>query len=128
MSRLRIADVLGFKMKLCEAEFVDYQLLYQPHLYDPLETGFLKSMLKPGDMFLDIGAYIGFYSLLAYAAVGDGGKVLAVEADPYNYSILCVILQAEGLWSEKNRKEITNHRSVLCCRCTTRKMSILLNV
>lgn len=36
--------------------------------------------LRPGDVFVDVGANIGFFSLLAARAVGPRGKVIAVEA------------------------------------------------
>jgi FkbM family methyltransferase len=79
-----VVDVLGFKMKLNPAECVDGGLLFYPHLYESYEVEFLKKHLKPGDVFLDAGANIGFYSLIASQLVGNNGIVLAVEADPYN--------------------------------------------
>lgn len=39
----------------------------------------LKSFLKPGSTFLDVGANIGYFSLLASRLVGSTGKVVAVE-------------------------------------------------
>jgi FkbM family methyltransferase len=79
-----IVDVLGFKMKLEPSECVDGGLLFYPHLYEHDEVNFLKKHLKPGDVFFDAGANIGFYSLIASKLVGTDGIVLAVEADPYN--------------------------------------------
>ncbi len=38
--------------------------------------------------FLDVGAHIGEYVLLAASAVGRGGSVHAFEPDPRNYRIL----------------------------------------
>jgi FkbM family methyltransferase len=38
--------------------------------------------LRPGDIFLDVGANVGYYSLLASGLVGPGGKVIAIEASP----------------------------------------------
>ncbi|MGH9740601.1 MAG: FkbM family methyltransferase [Candidatus Acidiferrales bacterium] len=45
----------------------------------------LKHMLEPGDVFLDIGAHIGYHAVLAAVLVGDRGKVIAFEADPGNF-------------------------------------------
>ena len=39
----------------------------------------IMSILKPGDIFIDGGAHIGFYSLLAARFVGEEGKVYAFE-------------------------------------------------
>jgi FkbM family methyltransferase len=42
----------------------------------------LQQCLRPGMIFYDIGANIGFFSLLAARIVGNKGRVVAFEADP----------------------------------------------
>jgi FkbM family methyltransferase len=42
----------------------------------------LREQLRPGMIFYDIGANIGFFSLLAARIVGKEGRVAAFEADP----------------------------------------------
>lgn len=42
----------------------------------------LSSSLVAGDVFLDVGANVGFYSLLAASRVGPTGRVVALEPDP----------------------------------------------
>jgi len=44
--------------------------------------------LRPGGCFYDVGAHIGFYSLLAARLVGKGGHVVAFEPDPANAAVL----------------------------------------
>lgn len=39
----------------------------------------LDSLLRPGAVFLDVGANIGLYTLRAATLVGDSGRVVAVE-------------------------------------------------
>jgi FkbM family methyltransferase len=51
--------------------------------YEPDVTAFVRSRLRPGDTFLDLGANLGHFSLLAAAEVGDG-RVIAVEASSRN--------------------------------------------
>jgi FkbM family methyltransferase len=48
--------------------------------WEPDLTRFLCSRLRDGDVFVDVGANIGYYSLLASAHVGQRGRVVAVEA------------------------------------------------
>ncbi len=48
----------------------------------------IKRLLKPGQTFLDIGANIGWISLIASKQVGTAGKVIAVEANPNTLPIL----------------------------------------
>lgn len=44
--------------------------------------GALSANLAPGDVFWDVGANIGFYTLLAAATVGRDGRVVAFEPEP----------------------------------------------
>ncbi|MET7932508.1 FkbM family methyltransferase [Streptomyces sp. NPDC005322] len=72
---------------------VDTQDLIQRYLHlfgvwEPHLTRWLQRRLKPGDVFVDVGANIGYYSVLASRLVGDGGKVVAVEASPTFHQVL----------------------------------------
>lgn len=56
--------------------------------YEP-ETGLIfKQIIKPGMTVVDIGANIGYYTLLAAKLLDDNGKVYAFEPDPENYVLL----------------------------------------
>ena len=66
---------------------VDTQDLIQRYLYlfgvwEPHMTGWLRRRLGPGDGFVDVGANIGVFSVLASQLVGDQGRVVAIEASP----------------------------------------------
>lgn len=52
------------------------------------EMKFLQSTLNEGDIFIDIGANVGLFSLLASKKVGNTGKVIAFEPTPLTYSRL----------------------------------------
>lgn len=80
-------DLLGFRMRLDPAEMVDGGLLFFPQVYDHREIRFLKDTLGEGDIFIDVGANIGFYSLVASRLVGRG-RVIAIEADPHTFGLL----------------------------------------
>lgn len=49
---------------------------------------FLINHLKQHDVFIDIGAHYGYFSLLASKLVGLKGKVVAFEASPKTFNIL----------------------------------------
>jgi FkbM family methyltransferase len=72
--------------------FVDTRdLLIAPWLlihgeWEPEETELVKKLIKPGDIFVDAGANLGYYSLLA-ARVG-ASHVYAFEAQPSTYELL----------------------------------------
>jgi hypothetical protein len=48
---------------------------------------FLKA-LRPGQCVVDIGAHVGFYTVLAAERVGPSGRVIAFEPDPGNRALL----------------------------------------
>jgi len=49
-----------------------------------------------GDIFLDVGAYTGWYAMQAARAVGPSGRVVALEPDPSNRSQLETNLSLNG--------------------------------
>lgn len=87
---------LGFDFELEPNEAVDREVLFAPQLYDHPQVRFMLGALKPGDTFVDTGANIGFYTLLASRAVGPTGRVIAIDADPYNFGKLRRHLDMNG--------------------------------
>jgi FkbM family methyltransferase len=65
--------------------------------YEPTETKLTRSILKEGDVFVDVGANIGWYTVHAGKAVGKTGKVIAFEPEPGNLSLLRKNIEANGL-------------------------------
>lgn len=55
--------------------------------YSPYEMSIISGMLKPGAVFYDVGANIGFVALLAAKTVGPKGVVVAFEPDPRNLKL-----------------------------------------
>ena len=47
-----------------------------------------KKEVKSGMTVIDLGAHVGFFTLLFAKLVGDEGKVFAFEPDPDNYALL----------------------------------------
>jgi FkbM family methyltransferase len=64
--------------------------------WEPDVTRFIASRLGDGDVFVDVGANIGYYSLLAAGSVGVGGGVVAVEASPSMFGDLHRNVQTSG--------------------------------
>lgn len=56
--------------------------------FEPETVRLFLEVIKPGMVVLDLGAYIGYYTLLAARQVGPKGKVYAFEPDPSSYSLL----------------------------------------
>ena len=55
-----------------------------------------KTTIEPGMIVCDIGAFIGYYALLAAQRVGKTGRVYAFEPDPRNFKFLVRNIQNNG--------------------------------
>jgi FkbM family methyltransferase len=55
---------------------------------EPLVQDFLQRNVRPGDVVLDVGANVGFFTLIAARLVGSEGRVYAFEPLPSNVETL----------------------------------------
>jgi FkbM family methyltransferase len=67
--------------------------IHNSHIWEPNITIVVKKVLKPGMVFIDIGANIGYFSLLAANQIGNEGRVIAFEPNQRN----CNLLQLSAL-------------------------------
>jgi FkbM family methyltransferase len=73
------------KIKLFRDFLSFFAVLIEQYVYDE----YLKYYeLKRGDVVVDVGAHIGVFCVRASRAVGEEGKVLAIEPDPSNLELL----------------------------------------
>ena len=63
-------------------------LIVRGELYEKETTELLCRILEPGDTFIDVGAHVGWFTLLASKIVGPEGRVVAVEPECENYNWL----------------------------------------
>ncbi len=64
------------------------QRVYFFGVWEPNLTHWITTRLEPGDTFVDVGANIGYFSLLGSALVGERGHVVAIEASPSTFRAL----------------------------------------
>lgn len=57
-------------------------------VWEPDLTHFIRQRLRPGDVFVDVGANIGYFSVVAARRVGAAGRVVAIEASPRVFASL----------------------------------------
>lgn len=55
---------------------------------EPFTVEWIERSIRPGDVFYDIGANVGAYSLIAAKATGNGARVYAFEPAPPSFSDL----------------------------------------
>ena len=56
--------------------------------YEPEVSLFLMRVLRDGDLFVDIGAHVGYFSILAAKLVGEKGQVISFEPEDINFEHL----------------------------------------
>lgn len=71
----------GHRITLRGNQFLE-RYIYDWGTWQEFETRLLLACLKPGDVFVDVGANIGHFTLTAARKVGPKGHVYAVEATP----------------------------------------------
>jgi FkbM family methyltransferase len=77
------AEVDGLKMRLHMRDNVsERKFLFMPQFFDRAERDLLAQDLRSGDVFVDIGANAGIYTLTAARHVGTAGRVIAIEPNP----------------------------------------------
>lgn len=59
-------------------------------------TRIFKQLAKEGDTVIDVGANIGYYTLLSARLVGGKGTVYAFEPDPTNFKLLNANIELNG--------------------------------
>ena len=64
--------------------------------YEPETVAIFRSCLKEGMAVIDIGANLGYFTVIAASRVGPLGKVFAYEPDPRNFSLLERNIAANG--------------------------------
>jgi FkbM family methyltransferase len=85
------------------ADLSDYMILhyFASSFRDEPAVRLARKLIRPGDTVFDIGANIGFWSLVAGRAVGTAGKVFAFEPVPANFQRLQQALELNGMtWVE----------------------------
>ncbi len=71
--------------------------LYYFGLWEPNLSAWIENRLSPGEVFIDVGANIGYFTLLAANRVGPSGRVVAVEAMPAIFQHLSAHVAANAL-------------------------------
>lgn len=90
--------IQGSKMSFISALYAG---VFPTDNYEPLTVEIIKNEVKKGDVVLDIGAFVGYYTLLFSRLVGKTGKVFAFEPELNNFLML------------KKNVEVNNYKNVI---------------
>jgi FkbM family methyltransferase len=89
--------VFGYRMRLDLADFIQRSIYLST--YAPDEVATFQRLVRRGMTFVDVGANVGYFTLLAARQVGPGGRVLAIEPSPYAVERLKATVAANALRS-----------------------------
>ena len=83
-----VVEIEGFKLFLNPADSFIYMEILRNKIWEPAETRLVRETVKPGDVAVDIGANLGYFTLLFSTLVGPEGRVHAFEPEPGNFALL----------------------------------------
>lgn len=97
----------GFRMDLDLSDFI-CQVVWATGEFEQHTSHLMRALLTPGATMIDVGANVGYFSLLAAQAVGPSGKVHAYEPVPRTRADLernvelnqfrQIVVHEEALW------------------------------
>jgi FkbM family methyltransferase len=100
----------GMKIRVVWTDVIGYSIAVDGY-YDLPVVRVIQELLKPGMTFVDVGAHVGQYSLLASGLVGREGAVHSFEPEPETFALLQHNVRINGL------------RNVHLVRCALAKSS-----
>lgn len=81
-------EVFAMKLFINPKDKILSDTIIRDRIWEPQETKFITSFIKKGWTILDIGANIGYFTLLFSKLAGKRGKVFAFEPDLENFTLL----------------------------------------
>ena len=77
----------GLKLRIYPKNEV-FRALFVRGIYDPNLIVTVNTLLHKGGTFIDVGANMGYFSLLASKVVGEDGRILAIEPSSRDFTRL----------------------------------------
>ena len=68
-------------------EILSRSIVYDK-IWEPETTKLIKNIIHEGDVGIDLGANIGYFTMLMANLVGTSGKIFSFEPEPQNFEIL----------------------------------------
>jgi len=91
---IRIAD--GYLIELDLDGYIANQLYWFGNFEDEVKS-YLVGYLRPGAVCVDVGAHVGYFTLIMSSLVGPQGRVFSFEPEPRNFGRLCSNLQLNSV-------------------------------
>jgi len=96
-ARVQMSDGRRLMLASIAENYLSFELFWRgAAYYEPITTLVAGELVGPGDTFIDVGANIGFYSLVL-SAMRPGLKGIAFEPNPKNFAMLQANVHSNGL-------------------------------
>lgn len=89
-------DVQGFQLYASPDDWAVGKFIIQYRTHEPHVTAAMRQTVHSGMAVADIGANIGYFTMLAASLVGTSGRVYAFEPNPSNCTLIQLSLEANG--------------------------------
>jgi FkbM family methyltransferase len=96
LHRIARVHLQGFDLMVRLDDWAVGARIFVKRTYEPYVTAVIKQNVRPGMCVVDIGANIGYYTMLTASQVGSAGKVIAFEPSPDNCALLQQSIQVNG--------------------------------
>lgn len=100
----------GIMLLLDRADGSVSHIILQDHAYEPHLTPVFEYYCRPGATVVDIGANIGYYSVLGAQLAGPDGRVIAIEPNSENCRLLLLAAAMNGVSVELLPVGLDDHR------------------
>jgi len=91
----RTTTVFGYSIRVDLSDYIQRTIYL--NAFEPRESALVRDYLKPGMTFVDVGANVGYFSLMAASLVGVEGTVVAFEPSPYAFDRLARTIEDNQL-------------------------------
>ena len=76
----------GFRLQIPDDDYFGWMMAWG--YFAPELGALLRKYLRADDVFVDVGAHLGYIANFAAQLVGPSGLVLAIDADPHAFALL----------------------------------------
>jgi FkbM family methyltransferase len=98
-----VYEANGFRINLDLKQMIDSRIYYTG-AWEPESVAALKELLRPGMVALDVGAQVGYLTLVMASEVGPQGRVFALEPSSWAHERLIQNLELNEMsWVQADR-------------------------
>jgi FkbM family methyltransferase len=90
----------GYGVYVMPGDYIGNEIL-KAKSYEPHVTALIRTILIKDDVFLDLGANVGYFTLLAASLLKDTGRVIAFEPNPQNQQLIYASILKNGFSNVK---------------------------